>query len=196
MPALDTVIKVGGSLFVRPDLAGRLRTWLAALPSRHILLVPGGGAAADVVRDLDRRHHLGEENSHWLALRAVALNAWFLASLLPDSDVVTDFEQCPACWQHGKTPILDAHAFATGDEDRVGHLPHSWEVTSDSLAARAAIVGQARQLILLKSTPTPEGIEWSEAGRRGFVDVHFAPVLAAAKALTVRAVSLDALPLA
>src|SRR5262245_54560016 len=133
MPAIDTVIKVGGSLFVRPDLSERLRTWLPTLPTREILLVPGGAAAADVIRDLDRCYHLGEEKSHWLALRAVALNAWFLASLLPDVAVVTDLGACLACWQQGKTPILDAHAFSAADEARPGHLPHSWDVTSDSL---------------------------------------------------------------
>src|SRR5271166_3401866 len=71
------VVKVGGSLFSMPDLAQRLRRWLAQAGPR-ILLVPGGGAAADVVREFDKCHSLGEEASHWLALWSLRLNAELL----------------------------------------------------------------------------------------------------------------------
>src|SRR5262249_34902973 len=75
------VVKVGGSLYDWPDLAGRLQDWLGQPSERRVLLVPGGGVTADVVRDLDQRHALGEERAHWLALHALALNAHFLAAL-------------------------------------------------------------------------------------------------------------------
>src|SRR5262249_50947889 len=80
---MKVVVKVGGSLYDLPGLGARLRAWLERLPSREVLLVPGGGPAADVVRDLDRLHRLGEEAAHWLALRALSVNARFLAALLP-----------------------------------------------------------------------------------------------------------------
>jgi aspartokinase-like uncharacterized kinase len=186
-----TVVKVGGSLYGLPDLAPRLQRWLAAACKGGILLVPGGGPAADVVRDLDRRHHLGEEASHWLALRALSFNAHFLAALLPSARVLDDVEACQRVWQENSIPILDVFSFARADEERPGHLPHSWVVTSDALAARVAVVAQARELILLKSTTIPPGVDWHEAGRRGWVDAVFAEVLRAAPAeLRVRAVNL------
>src|SRR5262245_62169186 len=76
------VVKVGGSLYDLPDLGRRLAAWLETLTASRILLVPGGGATADVVREFDRCHGLGETTGHELALRSLTLNAWFLAVLL------------------------------------------------------------------------------------------------------------------
>jgi aspartokinase-like uncharacterized kinase len=162
------VVKVGGSLFDLPGLAGRLEDWLARHGPAHFLLVPGGGAAADVVRDLDRHHALGEEKSHWLALRALSLNARFLRALLPSSRIVS------RPWRKSASGpgVLDAHAFARLDDRAPGRLPHIWEVTSDSVAARAAVVGGATELVLLKSA-TVQGMSWGAAAEAGLVDAHF-----------------------
>jgi aspartokinase-like uncharacterized kinase len=171
------VVKVGGSLFDVPDLGHRLRRWLDANGLLQVVLVPGGGPLADAVRALDRRQSLGEEASHWLAIQAMGVGASFLARILPGSVVVRDLAECPQCWLQKQVPILDALPFAVTDEGKPGCLPHRWDVTSDSIAARVAVVLGAGRLILLKSTALPEGIDWAEAGRRGFVDRNFAEVL-------------------
>jgi aspartokinase-like uncharacterized kinase len=149
------VAKVGGSLYDWPDLGPRLRAWLDALRPVEALLVPGGGPTADVIRALDCYHALGEEAAHWLALHALSLNGRFLQSLLP-----------------GIT-IVDAFDFARQDEGRPDALPHTWDVTSDSIAARVAEVTGARRLVLLKSADFPEGIDVHKASRRGLVDAYF-----------------------
>src|SRR5262249_51503647 len=178
------VVKGGGSLFDLPDLVPRLQTWLARLSAAEVLLVPGGGPTADMVRDLDRRHALGEESSHWLALRALTVNAYFLRALLRGAAVV------PQPSGREALSVLDPYAFARTDEGRPGCLPHCWQVTSDSVAARAAVVGQARRLVLLKSAPIPQGLTWAEAGQCGLVDGWFARVLEQASGpLTVSAVN-------
>jgi aspartokinase-like uncharacterized kinase len=158
-------------------------------------VVPGGGAAADVVRRFDRDHGLGEETAHWLALRALALNAHVLAALLPGAAVVETPEAAARLWPQGGLPVLDGHAFARADDRRPGRLPHTWAVTSDSLAARVADVAAARGLVLLKSVTVPAGMDWAEAARRGFVDEPFPEVLARrATAFEVAAVNLRAWP--
>src|SRR5262245_50664634 len=83
MPAPDvpTAVKVGGSLFDHPNLGPGLRRWLDGVTGQ-VLLVPGGGAAAEFVRELDRLHRLGEEHAHWVALRAMTLTARFLGALV------------------------------------------------------------------------------------------------------------------
>ena len=48
-----------------------------------MVLIAGGGPAADVVRVLDRIHGLGDETAHRLALHAMDLTAIILAELLP-----------------------------------------------------------------------------------------------------------------
>jgi 5-(aminomethyl)-3-furanmethanol phosphate kinase len=166
------VVKVGGSLFDMPNLGPKLQAWLPTLPDPHVLLVPGGGATADVVRELDGCHALGEERAHWLALAALSLNARFLQTLLPAAQIIDNCAACEASWSRGHLPILDAYPFAIQDEQSLDALPHAWSVTSDSVAARVAQVCGARQLILLKSVAFSG--DWDEASSQGYVDAFFA----------------------
>jgi aspartokinase-like uncharacterized kinase len=165
------VVKVGGSLFDLPELGPRLLRWLPSLDAQRVLLVPGGGAAANAVRDLCRTHKLDDEEAHWLALRAVQLNAHFLAGLLGGLPVVADPRNSV------KVCVLDGFAFAHADETQPGCLPHTWAATSDSLAARAARVAGATRLILLKSITIPPQTPWTEAARHGWVDEAFAGIV-------------------
>jgi aspartokinase-like uncharacterized kinase len=167
------VIKVGGSLFDLPDLGPRLQNWLIERPA-EVLLVPGGGPAADVIRHYDRLHRLGDERAHWLALSALGLNAHFLASVLSRGLVVPHPQACAALWREAKIPVLDPYFFAHADEGQPGCLPHRWSVTSDALAARVAQVTGASELVLLKSVSLPAGLDWVEAGKQGLVDEYFA----------------------
>jgi aspartokinase-like uncharacterized kinase len=189
---VGVVVKVGGSLFDLPDLGPRLARWLGARPTRDALLVPGGGPAADAVRDLDRWQRLGEERAHVLALRALTLNAHFLAGLLPAAEVVDGPDGGAAAVRRGRVPVLDAFAFVRDDERRhpADGLPHSWSATSDAVAARAAVAAGARQLLLLKSVTVAAEQGWDAVARRGQVDEVFCGVVReAGPALEVRAVN-------
>ncbi len=170
---MTTVVKVGGSLYDLPDLGLRLRRWLDR-QAGPLVLVPGGGDTTDIVRFLDRQHGLGEEKAHWLALRALTLNAHFLASLVPSTRVVDDFRKVKKVLSQGEVPILDMFAFARQDEQETAHLPHDWSATSDALALRLALRLPAERLVLLKSVTVPTDITWQQAGRAGWVDGCFA----------------------
>jgi aspartokinase-like uncharacterized kinase len=175
MSQASVVVKVGGSLFDWPDLGPRLDRWLQQRDPQKILLVPGGGPTADVIRVLDKQHGLGEERAHWLALRALTLNAWFLAGLSPTNRlrVVLHLEECNGVWDQAMVPVMDPHAFAVADEGRTGFLPHCWSVTSDSLAARMARVSGASKLVLLKSVSWDQRVNWDKASNSGLVDTYF-----------------------
>ncbi len=175
------VVKVGGSLLSRPNLGQRLCDWLEALSSENVLLIAGGGEAADWVRRLDRLHELGEERAHWLAVQAMALNARLLAYVLPGAVLVTRISD-PAS---SKLCVLDVLPWLQEDDRRPDHLPHSWAVTSDSIAARVAYLAGAKELILLKSCPVPDASVEELAGK-GIVDEWFPRV--AAKLANVRVV--------
>ena len=125
-----------------------------------------------MARDLDGSHGLGEAVAHDLALRALTLNAHFLAALLSAPVCNPPVEPLPI-----GISILDAHAFCAADAGP-GSLPECWDVTSDSVAARVAVVLDAGELVLLKSVDFPETCDWEEAGRRGLVDPLFARIVA------------------
>jgi aspartokinase-like uncharacterized kinase len=164
-----TVVKVGGSLYDWPLLGERLRAWLAALDADRVLLVPGGGPTANAIRTLDQTHRLGEEAAHWLAIQALSVNARFLQALLPEASLLDSLAGAPGSerWR-----VLDAWPFYLADEANNDHLPHQWSVTSDSLAVRAAVLLEARELILLKSVSW-DGTDWAAASAAGVVDAYF-----------------------
>jgi aspartokinase-like uncharacterized kinase len=186
MPESSTrVVKVSGSLYDWPELAAKLRAFLASLDLQNVLLVPGGGATADAIRALDRVHELGEEASHWLALGALSVNARFLQRLLPEARIVADITKPGLA-------VLDPAPFFRADERQPDHLPHSWKVTSDSLAARVAVLSEAHELILLKSVAWAVA-DWEAASRAGVVDAHFVDALKQAPAgMGVRVINLRA----
>lgn len=165
------VFKVGGSLLMLPDLAARLRAVLALRKDCHPLLVVGGGRVADVVRDWDRLHQMGNDEAHWLAIRAMALNEALLQTLLPEFGCVRNRQQAADFWSCGRIPILNAYDFLQDEEQGVGpELPRDWETTSDSIAAWVAMRWPAQELVLLKSAALPTSCDVAGAAERGLVD--------------------------
>ncbi|HEY2910916.1 MAG TPA: hypothetical protein VGI99_11760 [Gemmataceae bacterium] len=156
------VVKVGGSLYDHPRLGPGLRAFLQALPE-YALIVPGGGPFANVVRKFDGLHGLGARASHELALHAMNLAGRFLRELGVPNE------------------MLDAAECLDG-------LPHSWDVTSDSIAAWAAISHKASRLVLLKSVDMPRDGSWRAAAECGWVDPHF-PALVEKHPLEVEAIN-------
>jgi aspartokinase-like uncharacterized kinase len=170
VPTPVTVVKVGGSLFDIPDLGKHLISWLAGL-KQATLLVPGGGPLVEVLRELDRRHSLGEETSHWLALRAMSINTQILSRLIPESEIIHQESPSWGMLAEGRVAILDAHKFARLDDGESGCLPAKWTVTSDSIAARAANVLGAAELILLKSVDWDFERNYGGAEEQGVIDL-------------------------
>ncbi len=173
------VLKLGGSLLDLPDLAVKVRQVLNHLHGDLPLLICGGGAAADLVRQWHRDFQLDEEQAHWLALEAIRLNQRLLLELLPECELVASRESAAAAWQRERLPLLDLAAFVRDEEFSLAEaerLPHNWNVTSDSLAAWVAIRWPARRLVLLKSAELPttdSRLSFRAAVDLGFIDAHF-----------------------
>jgi len=153
-------------LFHRPKLGEQLAAFLRDRAG-GVTVVPGGGAAADAVRAIDRTQRLGEEVAHWLALRAMTLNAEFLAALLQQNGVVAEVVERPGV-SRGRVEVIDAWAFCRADDAKPDHLPHSWAATSDSVAVRVAHVAGAAELMVLKACPP---------GPKDYVDACFAELV-------------------
>jgi 5-(aminomethyl)-3-furanmethanol phosphate kinase len=125
------VVKVGGGLLRTEGLEGLRRGCAEAVElARHrpVLVVPGGGPFADVVRALDAQVGLGDHVAHALALRAMDQLGVLLGPMLPAAALLTRLV-APA----SLGLLIAAPAFAHRPE-----VPESWDVTSDSLAVLAA----------------------------------------------------------
>jgi 5-(aminomethyl)-3-furanmethanol phosphate kinase len=143
-----TVVKVGGGL-VREAGDGALRTLCSAIGdagARHpLLVVPGGAAFADAVREHDRRFGLRATTSHRMAIIAMDQFGWLLSDLIPDGVPCTEVAAARAAVGRGRIPILLPAALLASDP-----VPASWTVTSDSIAAWVAGAANAGRLVLVK----------------------------------------------
>lgn len=173
------VIKLGGSLLDLPDVVARFARYRRQHTGPCALLVVGGGAAADAVRALDRRLHLGEETAHWLAVRAMQINAHALAAVLPGCPgcpgcrLVDDASACSAAWDAGELAVLDPLPWLMEEARRGVNIPHRWSFTSDSIAAHVAVGLGASRLTLLKSALPADACDAQAAAKLGLVDADF-----------------------
>ncbi len=167
------VIKLGGSLLDCDGLAARVRRWLAQQPNGPNILLAGGGELADVVRRAFAQHRLDEEAAHWLCVRLLGVTAELLARLLPEAAHATRLEElrsARAC----QPVVFDCEHFLRHDDARwPDPLPHTWDVTSDSIAARLAQRLAACELVLLKSRLPDPRWDLAQAAEAGFVDRYF-----------------------
>ena len=124
------VVKVGGSLFDR--VAPLLEIFREV--GRPVLIVPGGGKFAELVRRLA----VSDTAAHWMAISGMEQFAWYIASHgVPAAPVLVRPSEV--------TVLLPYCALRRADP-----LPHSWNVTSDTIAAWVANELSA-DLLLLKS---------------------------------------------
>jgi aspartokinase-like uncharacterized kinase len=124
------LVKVGGSLYNRiPDLVPILKA-----SKRPLLIIPGGGPFADLVRQI----RVNDDAAHWMAIAAMEQYGWFISSF---GILTTDRIAVPMT----TTVFLPYRCLRLTDV-----LPHSWDVTSDTIAAWVAGTLHL-DLLLLKS---------------------------------------------
>lgn len=90
-----------------------------------ILIVPGGGEFANAIRDIDKRHKLSNDAAHWMAILSMEQYAYYILdkSDVKATDSINDIIP-------GVSVLLPYKLLKETDE-----LEHSWNVTSDSIAA-------------------------------------------------------------
>ncbi|MDP3677846.1 MAG: uridylate kinase [Methylotenera sp.] len=140
------VVKLGGSLLGSPELPRWLET-LVKISDGQVVIVPGGGLFADVVREAQQRTNVSDAVAHVLALLAMDQFGLLMAGM--NSKLVTassELEIAERGWQHRCIVWLPSKMVLADDS-----VPKNWQVTSDSLSAWLTHKIGAKQLVLVKS---------------------------------------------
>jgi aspartokinase-like uncharacterized kinase len=184
-PVVETVVKLGGGVLAyAAQFEAALVEIGAAARERRLLVVTGGGPFADAVRHVDRRLGLPDDAAHWMAVLAMDQYAHLVAARLAGGLLVT--APCEIAAALGAAPAVHVPVLAPYRWLREADpLPHTWSVSSDSIAAWVAGVVGARRLVLVK----PPGASGSE-----LVDAYFDRALPAqVTSVIVAADHVDAL---
>jgi hypothetical protein len=145
MESFDFIVKVGGSLSKSKLTLRKLFEELAAISRNHkLLVVPGGGLFADVVRRIYRKFNISEDAAHWMAILAMDQMGFFFSDFHPNIRVVDGLEEARKTGR-GLIPVLIPFKIMLDNDP----LPHSWDVTSDSIAAYIAHITGTKKLFIL-----------------------------------------------
>ena len=160
---MEAVVKVGGSLAQNPAILRGLCSRLSEYARDYkIVVVPGGGRFADVVREYDEGFSLSQTTSHKMAILGMDQYAIMLADITPGSRLVSTIKEIGEFYKTGAAQIFLPSRLMFEENP----LENSWDVTSDSIAAYVANQLGAIKLILVTSvdgvfTKNPQ--EYSDA---------------------------------
>jgi len=153
-----------------------INAWLKEQPPALNVLIAGGGALVDAIRQASQTFSLDDESAHWLCIDAMSINSQLLAGVVADALLISSYSELRSALEMDSPSrtIFDSSKFLREHESclpgRV--LPHDWSVTSDSIAARLAEVLAADELVLLKSGDPPAATV-NKPADNGFVDDFF-----------------------
>jgi 5-(aminomethyl)-3-furanmethanol phosphate kinase len=168
------VVKLGGSLQGSPNL----RRWLnvIAATAAPVVIVPGGGPFADVVRLAQKRLRFCDAVAHHMALLAMEQYGRAIAGMAPSMRTEETLRSIKACLERRQAAIWLPARMVLGRSD----IAESWDVTSDSLALWLSWRLKARGLFLVKSARLAKGPRSAaELSRREIIDAAFPRMLAA-----------------
>lgn len=115
------ILKVGGSV------AERLEEIVDIIKNKKVLVIPGGWKFADLVRSVYDKFGIGDDAAHWMAVAAMDQYGYFIAEKGIKILEVDSFEDLAI---EDSRVLLPYRLLRKYDE-----LPHSWDVTSDTISA-------------------------------------------------------------
>jgi aspartokinase-like uncharacterized kinase len=127
---MTMILKLGGSLM---DNGGEILRFLsdyAETKSRSFVIVPGGGPFAEVVRKLSEKKTISDDTAHWMAVLAMHQYGLFLAGNEPEIKIPVA-ESMEELNNADPISIILPYKLLKDDDS----LPHTWDVTSDTIAA-------------------------------------------------------------
>jgi len=141
-----TVAKIGGSLLSHPKKLRNLCAKLSMVSKKHsLIVVPGGGEFADVVRNLDKKFSLSCSVSHHMAILGMDQYGLLLSDLIPNSKIVREFKDIKYFLDSCNLSVFLPSKIMFNEDP----LENSWNVTSDSIAFYVATRLQATKVLFV-----------------------------------------------
>ena len=167
MSSVAMVVRLGGSHAFSP----LLRPWLAAIGAAagRVVLVPGGGPFADVVRSAQTAMGFDDLAAHRMALLAMAQYGFALAGLGGPFVPADTMEAVREALADRRVPVWSPWPMLRDAPD----VPASWDVTSDSLALWLARAIGAPYLLVIKHVETPPAATVHSLVAQGVLDAAF-----------------------
>ncbi|MCL2687899.1 MAG: delta 1-pyrroline-5-carboxylate synthetase [Methanobrevibacter sp.] len=141
---IDWLIKIGGSLF--PEKAIELIDSLKNLKESNginCLIVTGGGEFANLIRKYDNKINFSNDITHETAIDSMDIMAKLLNDKFEFTELVYSFKDAKKASNNGKIPILACSVILKDNDE----IPHTWNLTSDSISAYVANILKAKLLI-------------------------------------------------
>jgi dihydroneopterin aldolase len=166
------VVKLGGSMI----RSAALHAWLDAIAAAPlpVIVVPGGGALADEVRNCQSQLGFGDPAAHRMALLAMDQLAWAVAGMRPGFAVGATEQELAQALSAGHVAVWAPYGLVAGRAE----LEETWRLTSDSLALWLAGRIGAAQCYLIKSIARRgTRVSANQLARDGVVDEAFPAML-------------------
>lgn len=163
------VIKLGGSLAYSESLRYCLETIERCYQDRVVVIVPGGGAFADQVRQAQQHWRFDDNTAHAMALLAMQQMALLFNGLKPHFVIAGSVVEIRQHAARNKTVIWSPDIA----ELELAGIPASWDITSDSLAAWLAGTLLASELVLVKSAAIDARLNLVQLAECAIVDKAF-----------------------
>lgn len=162
------IVKLGGSLFHSP----LLQDWLNKLAqlSKHepIIIVPGGGPFAALIRQAQQQHHFDDQHAHHMSLLAMSQYGLLLLGrcqhaqpfYYPEEPINNNWPDL-SIWLPDKRLLQEEE------------LPQNWDVSSDTIALWLAHQLKPNKLTLLKHQQNKQQDSVQHLTNHGLLDKAF-----------------------
>lgn len=130
------IVKIGGRILENKENLESTVLQLKYLCENNfvkkIIIIPGGGLYANFIRKLDTKLSVGDDLSHWMAIFAMNCNGIRISQKYEDIRYFNNLNELKK--SNERIVIFLPYDFLY----QLDELPHSWDVTSDSITVYIA----------------------------------------------------------
>ncbi|MCC6057356.1 MAG: hypothetical protein LM568_00365 [Desulfurococcaceae archaeon] len=135
------VLKVSGHLYRYRDKVVELMQILEDLVEKEFLVVvvPGGSIFADTVKEFQVETGIDDDLAHWMAIKAMEIYGLYLAKYSRKAVETYTLRDIENALKEKLIPIAMPYRILKEHDE----LPHSWDISSDSIATYIASLVRA-----------------------------------------------------